>query len=78
MAPAGPINLFFVDITSLNNYDLMEFLTINNGSHTVRAESRNGLIASAARFSAKEETSETLGLPYFVCRISSRYKITKD
>ena len=68
MAPAGPINLFFVDVKSLNNYDLMEFLTINNASHTVRAESRSGLVTSAARFSAKEETSETFGLPYFVYR----------
>ena len=68
MVPAGPINLFFVDLTSLNDYDLMEFLTINNVSHTVRAASRNGLLNSAARFLAKEDTSETLGSPYFVYR----------
>ena len=68
MAPAGPINLFFVDITSLNDFDLVEFLTINNASHTVRAESRNGLLTAASKYSAKEESSQTLGLPYFVYR----------
>ena len=34
----------------------------------MRAESRNGLLQSAARFTAKEDTSETVGLPYFVYR----------
>ena len=57
-----------MDVTTLNDYDLMEFLTINNITHTVRAESRNGLISSATKLAAKEESSETLGLPYFVYR----------
>ena len=64
----GNFNLIYVKTDSLSNFDLLEWLTINNASHVVRAESRIGLIGAANRAAAKEENTGNLGIPYFVYR----------
>ena len=68
MTLLGNHNLIFIRTDTLSNVDLIEWLTINNSSHTVRAESRIGLIGSANRLASTEDGTGNRGVPYFVYR----------
>ena len=68
MVALGNVNIFFIEITSLSDYDLLEYLTINNASHVVKAESRDGLVNATLKLAATEEGTQRKGLPYLVYR----------
>ena len=68
MVSSGNVNIFFVDIASLSDYDLLEYLTINNTSHVVKAESRGGLVNATTKLAATEDGTQRKGLPYLVYR----------
>ena len=49
------ILLVYIKTDTLNRYDLIHNLTVNNSTGTVRAETREGLIAASAKYARPEQ-----------------------
>ena len=63
------ILLVYIQTDTLNRYDLIHNLTVNNSTSIVRAETREGLIAAVAKYTRTEQDNkDKTGLAYYVYR----------